>query len=473
MSKSPGITMLPVLFLLDYLWQRKLNTGLFIEKLGHFAVFGFALYALGIVGRSSGEGSMAAMLSEKKLARAENIAEHKSVYGKAVLAGLRGTLWYLHSWLPVKLSLGYPREQIIGFFGPVIHVFPWILVGAAAFLLRFAKRFPLLFFTHAFFFLTLAPAIIRLDLGIGIYMSDRYVYLSVLGLVFFLSAIILTAKENSWLTAKSKKGILIGLCAVVFVMSFIEARVWKSTETLWTNVIKKFPQVDYAWINRASYYREQGKYDLALADATKGIEYDDNPNARVQRGLIYRQMGNPQQALADYNRALQIEKDNTQAYTNRGNALLDLRRYEEAIADYKKVLKEEPNNTKTHVNMAIAYSSLGDYARAEQEFNEAERTNPNYADLYVNRAIMFFESKQYAKAIPSYQKYLQLRPDDHQIHNDIGIVYSILGQYDKAIESISRAISINPLKDYYRFRAQTYEKMGNTAAAQQDRRMAQ
>jgi tetratricopeptide (TPR) repeat protein len=473
MSKSPGITMLPILFLLDFVWQRKLSSKLFVEKLAHFGVFAFSLYALGILGRKSGEGSVAAMLTEKKLARAENIAEHTSVYGKAVLAGLRGSLWYVHSLIPVRLSLGYPREQIIGFFGPFIHAFPWILVAAGAFLLKFARKYKLLFFTNAFFFLTMAPAIVRLDLGIGIYMSDRYVYMSLLGLILMVVALIWTARERNWFTAKTKKGILIAMCAICAIMSFAESRVWKNTETLWTNVIRKYPQVDYAWINRASYYREHGRYEEALADASKGVELHDNANGRIQRGLIYRQMGNPKAALEDYNRALELEKDNTQAFTNRGNAYLDLGRYQLAIADYEKVLKSEPNNIKTRVNMAIAYSALGDYATATEQFAQAERYSRNYADLYVNRAIMHFQSKQYDKALGDYQKYLQFRPNDHQIYNDMGIVYSILGQHQNAVNSFTQAISISPVKDYYRYRAQAYENLGNAAAAQQDRRMAQ
>ncbi len=473
MSKSPGITMLPMLFLLDFVWQRKLSVKLFVEKLLHFGVFAFALYALGIIGRSHGEGSAAAILTEKKLARAENIAEHTSVYGKAVLAGLRGFLWYVHSLIPVRLSLGYPREQIIGFFGPVIHVFPWLLVSAAGVLLWFSKRYRLLFFAHAFFFIALGPAILRLDLGIGIYMSDRYVYLSVLGLIFLIVAWILTARERGWFTEKVKKGILIALVAITTMMSFAESRVWKNTETLWTNVIKKYPSVDYAWINRASYYRERGLYDRALEDATQGIAVDDNANARVQRGLIYRQMGNPQAALADYNRALELEKDNTQAFTNRGNAYLDIGRFELAISDYERVLQQEPENVKTRVNMGIAYSSLRNFAKAEEVFALAEEHSSSYADLFVNRAIMNYERKEYAKALIDYQKYLNLNPNDHQIYNDMGVVHSLMGNHQKAIESFTRAISISPVKDYYRYRAQAYERLGNAAAAQQDRRLAQ
>jgi tetratricopeptide (TPR) repeat protein len=443
-----------------------------IEKAGHFAVFGAALWMLGIFGRSSGEGSVSAILKDKQLARAENIAEHSSLYGKVVLAGMRSWLWYLHSWLPVKLSLGYPREQIIGFFGPLIHIFPWLLALAGGALFWFRKHVPLMFFGTVFFFLTLAPAIVRLDLGIGIYMSDRYVYLSLFGLIFLFVGWLLSITSVSWLTHRVKTGILVALSALAAISSFQMSGVWKNTETLWTNVIEKYPDVDYAWINRASYYRDIGDFNNALSDANKGIAVQDNANARVQRGLIYRQMGNPQAALEDYNRALQLEADNTQALTNRGNALLDLRRFQEAIDDYEKVLEAEPRNVKTRVNFAIAFSSLRNFERAEQEFATAESHDQNYAELYVNRAIMHYESRQYAKAIPDYQQYLRFHPSDHQIYNDLGVVYSILGNFQKAVESLTQAIQISPVKDYYLLRAQAYDKLGNTAAAAQDRQRA-
>jgi tetratricopeptide (TPR) repeat protein len=472
LSKAPGITLLAILFLLDFIWQRKFTPKLFIEKAGHFAVFGAALWILGILGKGSGEGSMSAILIEKKLARAENISEHSTLYGKFVLAGLRSWLWYLHSWLPVRLSLGYPREQIIGFFGPLIHIFPWLLAVAGGALFWFRKRLPILFFGTAFFFITLAPAIVRLDLGIGIYMSDRYVYLSLFGLIFLFVSWLLSTTSVSWLTARVKTGILVVVCAIAMLASFRMSNVWKNTETLWTNVIEKYPDVDYAWINRASYYRDLGDFDRALTDANKGISINDNANARVQRGLIYRQMGNPQMALEDYNRALSLEADNTQALTNRGNAYLDLRRYREAIEDYREVLEAEPYNVKTRVNYAIAYSSLREFDSAERQFEIAQGYNPDYPDLYLNRAIMCYESGQYAQAIPNYQQYLRFKPDDHQIYNDLGVVYSITGNFSKAVEVLTQAIQLSPVKDYYLLRAQAYDKLGNAAAAAQDRQRA-
>jgi tetratricopeptide (TPR) repeat protein len=383
---------------------------------------------------------------------------------------MRAGLWYIHSWIPVRLSLGYPRETIIGFFGVFIHLFPLLLVAAAAFLTYNARKYRLLFFAHAFFFITLLPAIVRLGLGIGIFMSDRYVYLSVFGLIFLLTAWILTLQKAK---PRVRQGILAGIAVIFAVISFNAARTWEDTESLWTNVIKKYPEVAYAHVNRGSFYREAGDYNRALADLNLAVELDDIANARIQRGLVHRQSGNAAAAIEDYNKALEHSPGDIQALVNRGNALLDTRRFREAISDFDKVLAEEPTNVRAATNRAIAFASLGDYANAEASFAQVEQYAGNNPDFYMNRAIMFVESRQYQKALADYGQYLFLKPGDHQIHYDKGIVHNLTGQYQKAVESFTNAININPDKLYYQSRARAYDALGNTAAAQQDRQRGQ
>ena len=214
-----------------------------------------------------------------------------------------------------------------------------------------------------------------------------------------------------------------------------------------------------------------GEFDRAYELANTGVELDDNANARIQRGLILRQSGNAQAAIADYNRAIELEPRNTQAYTNRGNAYLDVGKPRKAIKDFEFVLERE-RNAKAAMNMGIGYAQLGQFAEAERAFNKSQRIHSSNPDIYINRAIMYFQSQQLQKALKDYSKYLELEPNDHQIWNDIGIVYQRLNQHQKAVESISRAIAIYPFKDYYNSRARSYDALGNRAAAQQDRAAA-
>jgi tetratricopeptide (TPR) repeat protein len=345
-----------------------------------------------------------------------------------------------------------------------------MLVGAGAFLTYYARKYRLLFFAHAFFFITLLPAIVRLGLGIGIFMSDRYIYLSVFGIIFLAVAWILTLVKGQM---RTRYGILAGIAVIFAIASFNEARTWRSTETLWTNVIKKWPDVPYAYVNRGSYYRDLGEYDMALADLNKGVQLEDNANARIQRGLVLRQSGNPQAAIDDYNKALEHSPGDVQALVNRGNALLDTRRFRESIADFDKVLAEEPTNVRAATNRAIAYASIRDYVNAEASFKAVEQYATDNAEFFMNRAIMFVESQQYQKAINDYNSYLALRPRDHQIHYDKGIVLNMLGRYQQAVESYTNAININPDKLYFQSRARAYDALGNSAAAQQDRQRGQ
>ncbi|MDX1478814.1 MAG: tetratricopeptide repeat protein [Saprospiraceae bacterium] len=469
-SKAPGITLIAVLFLFDVVWRRPFSLKLITEKLAHLGVFGFALYAFGVFGSAAQEGSIAALRdTDRKLAAASNLAEQRGVWGKTTLASMRGVLWYLHSWLPFRTSLGYPREAIIGFFGVLINIFPVILAVGAAALVWLRKKHRLLFFAHAFFFITLSPSIARLGLGIGIFMSDRYVYLPVLGLMFLLAAWIYTLRERGVFNLRTKHVVLAAIGLLFVIMTFNGSKTWQNTETLWTNVIEKYPNVAYAYVNRGSYYRDRGQLDQALADLSKAIELDDNANARIQRGLIYRQLGQSQNALTDYTQAITLDPDNTQAYTNRGNIYLDMRRFPLAIQDYSVSLNAHPRDPRTLVNRAIAHASLRDYTSAQQDFARAEEINPNYAQIYGNRAIMFFEMGRYRRALTDYQRHLQFYPDDHQIMNDTGVTLQALGRHQEAIEHFTRAIALHPDRRYFQARARSYEAIGREDLAAQDR----
>jgi Tfp pilus assembly protein PilF len=473
LSKLPGVTMPGVLFLIDYVWKRKLDKRLFLEKAGYFAVFIFALFAFGVVTRSSGEGSIGALMNpDKVLSTADNMRDVRGVYGKTVLASMRGWLWYVHSWIPVRTAIGYPREQIIGMFGPLIHALLPLLVAAGFLILRFRKKYPLLFFGHVFFFMTLLPAIMRLGLGIGIFMSDRYVYLPVFGLIFLFVSWLFTIRERKWFTERVRMVILGGLALVFAITTFLGTQVWKSPETLWTNVIEKYPSVDYAFVNRGGYYREQGDYQRALTDLNKAIERKEDVNSFIQRGLIYRQMGQPANAIPDYNRALELEPDNTQARANRGNAYLDMRQMQQAIADYNVVLEAEPRNFRTRVNRAIAYASQRQFEQARADFLLAEEHNPYYDQVHLNLAVFYFETGDYDKALKYYQQFLGFHPDDHATYHDMAIVYMRKGDHNAALENVNIALRMQVRKLYYQTRANIYDAMGNAQAAQQDRQTA-
>ncbi|HBE17581.1 MAG TPA: hypothetical protein DDW51_08205, partial [Cyanobacteria bacterium UBA11367] len=89
------------------------------------------------------------------------------------------------------------------------------------------------------------------------------------------------------------------------------------------------------WFNQG--YQEAIAGDLleAIASWDKAIELDpDDYRPWIGRGLALFNLGRLEEAIASYDRAIQIKPDNDAAWNNRGNALFNLGRLEEAIASY-------------------------------------------------------------------------------------------------------------------------------------------
>jgi len=63
-----------------------------------------------------------------------------------------------------------------------------------------------------------------------------------------------------------------------------------------------------AYVNRAAAHIALKDYDRALADTNKALQLDGNhTTAFVNRAYLYERLGERDRAIADYRRALQID----------------------------------------------------------------------------------------------------------------------------------------------------------------------
>ena len=73
------------------------------------------------------------------------------------------------------------------------------------------------------------------------------------------------------------------------------------------------------------------------------------------------------------------------AYNNRGNAYDDKGQPDLAIQDYERAMQLQPGDAKPYFNRGAAYYNKGEYARALQDFDEAIRLRPDYAKALTAR----------------------------------------------------------------------------------------
>jgi tetratricopeptide (TPR) repeat protein len=191
--------------------------------------------------------------------------------------------------------------------------------------------------------------------------------------------------------------------------------------------------------SRAYALERIGKLADALADYDKAIELQPEHSGTLRnRAHVLTALGRHAQALDDYEAALRIHPNSAGSQLGRGDVLVKLERAHEALAAYAQAADAaaaasyvQPSLRRNEVRLArwradrdqlIAlahirrgniYRKLGQFEPALAEYGEALRVWPNHWSVYVNRGWLHEARGEVALARADYEKAAILRaPDD-------------------------------------------------------------
>jgi tetratricopeptide (TPR) repeat protein len=103
-------------------------------------------------------------------------------------------------------------------------------------------------------------------------------------------------------------------------------------------------------------------------------------------------------ALADYNKAIEINPKIAEIFLNRGGLYFATKQYDLAIADCSKAQELSPNDARVFEGRSLAYEQKGDGVQALADFAKAIELNPQNGEPHWNRAQLYYNEKQYDKA---------------------------------------------------------------------------
>ena len=150
------------------------------------------------------------------------------------------------------------------------------------------------------------------------------------------------------------------------------------------------------------------------------------------------------EAIDAYNKALSIKPDYAEPFNNMGNALRDQGRLNEAIKVYKKALSIKPDYAEAYNNMGIALTEQRRLEEATEAYTKALSIKPDYANACYNMGITLKDQGKLEEAIEAYNKALSIKPDYADANINMGAALQEQGKLDEAIEAYNKALSINP-----------------------------
>jgi len=199
------------------------------------------------------------------------------------------------------------------------------------------------------------------------------------------------------------------------------------------------------WREKGLIYAVAKEYKEAIASFDRALEINPNyDRAWNSRGVVLDDLGRYEEAIASYDRAIEINPVYDYPWNNRGVALRNLGRYEEAIASYDRAIEINPDYYQAWLNRGNALWNLGRNEEAIPSHDRALEINPDYDRAWFARGFALGELGRHEEAIASYDRALEINPDYDAVWDNRGSVLRNLGRYEQAIASHDRALEINP-----------------------------
>lgn len=376
-SKGQAVALFPVILLIDYFENGKIFTKL-MEKIT-FLIISISFGVIAVLAQKAGN----------------NIGDYNviSFFDRIVLASYAFTIYILKIIIPYELSAFYPYPEMIEGKLP-LQYFPFLLIiPITIYLLVFSyKKNKFVFFGIAFFISNIILLLQIIPVGNCI-MADRYTYIASIGLNLISAFYIIR-----WLKSKKNKTTIISLFATYLfflgIKTHAQSKLWKNDFVLWDNVLSINPRI---------------------------------PSALVLRGCAYNTMKKFNEAIPDFNLAIEIDNKNTLAYLNRGVSKSSIGKFKEAITDFEiaNVLKPEPRYlVNFYVSWGGALANTGKLKEALIIFDRAIAVNPNIASIYNNRGITNALLGKMDEALKDFEYAVKLAPN-----------------YSEAVENRNRALN--------------------------------
>lgn len=389
---------------------------------------------------------------------------------RITFVGVNYLMYLAKLFVPIHLSSYYPYPELDtnNHMPLFFYMAPGLAVVITGLLLWLAYRksdnyFRVTLFGFSFYLFNVMFILQFISAGPAI-MADRYSYASYVGFTFMLVYFIYELITR--LPALKTPVIIVvtGFSCMLAFMCEARTRVWHNTETLWKDVISKYPArvdttytdnhsqyiihvhpgVETAYKNLGNYYVQDvtpPDYDSAYMNYEK-LEEIKSKDAGVYSNLgnIWALRNNIKKSLEEYTKSLSLDNKSFDTYLNRGITYSRVGQYELAMQDYNHAFLLDSNNQRLlEMRGYTLLNNIRDYKAAIADFTHLIAIDPNNMDYYKNRGLAEVNSGAEQAAINDFNKVLGNNPKDGECLYYFSFAYKDLKSYPMAIQYAEKA----------------------------------
>ncbi|MFL6843412.1 MAG: DUF3857 domain-containing protein [Allosphingosinicella sp.] len=196
---------------------------------------------------------------------------------------------------------------------------------------------------------------------------------------------------------------------------------------------------NYAYVIAPADYKMGEAEETALRS-----EVPRNASEYVDRGYRLMDSGKSAAALADFDKAIELDATYAIAQADRGIALIHLNRLDEAEAALRRARELDDNDFAVHQGLGMLALARNKPEEALGAFTRSLQLDPDNTFTLARRAESYAQLGRLREALADIERIVAIEPEDSGALWDEVRLYSALGEGDAALAANAKRIALEP-----------------------------
>lgn len=293
-------------------------------------------------------------------------------------------------------------------------------------------------FCGLFFFLVLAPTSSVVPVATQTIAEHRmYLPLAAVVTVLVVGAFAVIGRAALLVSA-------VAACALA-VATYERNGDYRDLLTLWGDTATKRPSNVRALNNYALELQKAGRPQEANAEFLRAIAQDPGyVSAHSNYGAALLAQKRIPEAVDELQTAVQLAPAYADARVNLGNALVEAGRSKEAVAQFQAALELEPDAADVRYNLGLALELTGEREAAAEQFRAAVQGRPDLVDGHYRLARIADDAGRLDEAEEQYSAVLEKDPQYAAAQAGLGVLMARKGKMNTAEEHLRNSVRLRP-----------------------------